>query len=122
MLKKYLVIALAASSFFASHADTVIKAEPAEVDAIKVDGVLNEAIWQKAARYGSFKKFTYKDVPAEEQTVFQVAASPEGVYFAFDIADKHIVATLDKFDSDLTKFNDVIELFISAVDALLFSV
>ncbi|MBO5924488.1 MAG: hypothetical protein J6Q81_08235, partial [Lentisphaeria bacterium] len=118
MLKKSVSFAVAALSALTSYADTVIKAEPVNAGAVKLDGILNEAVWQQAARHSNFKKFTIKDVPADEQTVFQAAASPEGVYFAFDIADKHVVATLDKFDSDITKANDVIELFISADDPL----
>ena len=118
MLKKSLAIAFSALAAVACCADTVIKAEPVKAGEIKLDGVLNEAVWQKAAKNADFKKFTQKDVPANEKTAFQAAASPEGVYFAFDIEDRNIVDTLDKFDGDLTKFNDVIELFISADDPI----
>ena len=109
MLKKSITFAVAALSALTSYADTVIKAEPVKAGAVKLDGVLNEAVWQRAARHSNFKKFTFKDVPAGEQTVFQVAASTEGVYFAFDIADKVFwvsQATRTHLNATVQLFND----------------
>ncbi|MBR7143871.1 MAG: hypothetical protein IKD10_02920 [Lentisphaeria bacterium] len=119
MLKKLFVSAVAAGIvLICNAADVTVKAVPVKSEEIKLDGVLDETVWQTAGRYSKFTRLAHPETPAKEQTVFQVAASPDGVYFAFDISDKNIVDSLDKFDSDLTKFNDVIELFISADDPL----
>ena len=119
MTKKLFIAILLYGVFLCCNAANIsIKAVPVKADAVKLDGILDEAVWKNAARYSKFSKLAHPEIPAAEATVFQVAASPDGVYFAFDISDKNIVATLDQFDSDLTKFNDVIEVFISADDPL----
>ena len=119
MTKKLFTAILLCGVFLCCNAANIsIKAVPVKADAVKLDGILDEAVWKNAARYSKFSKLAHPEIPAAEATVFQVAASPDGVYFAFDICDKNIVATLDQFDSDLTKFNDVIEVFISADDPL----
>ena len=118
MSVKHIILAAAAGLTLTSYAETVIKAVPVKSGEIKLDGVLAENVWQNASRYSNFCKLANQDVQAAEQTVFQVAASPDGVYFAFDIADKAVVAKLTRHDSDITKFDDVIELFISADDPI----
>ena len=85
---------------------------------IKVDGILNENIWQQASLCKNFTILRYKEKPAAEATAFQVAVAPSGIFMAFRIEDKHTVATVKAHDGNMTRPDDVIELFISADNPL----
>lgn len=110
---------LAALSLFACglHAGDgfSVKAVPVEENEIKLDGVLDEAVWQNAPKNGNFTVYRHPEKPAGEQTSFQVAASKSGLYFAFEVTDSDTVSTIREFDGGIDS-EDSIELFITADD------
>ena len=110
---------LTALSLFAwgLHAgdDFSVKAVPAEENGIKLDGILDEAVWKNAPKNGNFTVYRHPEKPAGEQTSFQVAASKSGLYFAFEVTDSDMVSTIREFDGGIDS-EDSIELFITADD------
>ena len=114
MLVKTLAIAAIGCSAALSYAgNPIVNAEAVKDAEIKLDGVLNEAIWQKSTKHSNFTRWKHPENPAVEQTVFQVAASEKGLYWAFDVVDKDIVATVKDYDGAIAR-EDVIEIFITA--------
>ena len=117
-LKKYLTIMAAGGFIAASAADVpVVKAEKVADKAVKVDGVLSEAVWQKAPAYSNFTHLNASQKKAAEQTFFQVAVSSEGFYWAFRCPDKSIKAQTVQRDGAVWH-DDSLEIFMSADDPL----
>ena len=98
---------------------------------VQVDGVLDEAPWQQAARLGGFSQYQPSDGrPAEEQTEVLVWYSPDAIHFGIIAHDKSpstIRATsadrdnLDREDTItiyLDTFNDRRRAFFFAVNPL----
>ena len=108
---------LLAISFCSANAKSITPQSVKDGE-IKVDGTLNETVWQQPASYGKFSILRYKEKPASESTSFQTAVSPSGIYFAFRIQDQHTAATVKTHDGNMTRPDDVIELFISADNPL----
>ena len=90
----------------------LVKTVPVEENEIRLDGVLDEAVWKTAPKNGNFTVFRHPEKPAAEQTSFQVAASRKGIYFAFEVTDRDVVATVTGFDGPVDT-EDSIELFIT---------
>ncbi|MBQ9336509.1 MAG: hypothetical protein IJS14_04340 [Lentisphaeria bacterium] len=109
---------LAAASAGACGAENfTVKALPAEDSEIELDGVPDEPVWRKAEKHGGFTVFRHPEKPAPEPTSFQAAASRSGLYFAFDVTDRDMVATVTEFDGPVAS-EDSIELFITADDPI----
>ena len=117
LLKTFAVTAIGCSALLSYAANPVVKAEAVKDSAIKLDGVLDEAIWQKSAKHSNFTRWKHPESPAVEQTVFQAAASESGLYWAFDVVDKDIVATVKEYDGPIAR-EDAIEIFITADDPI----
>ena len=117
LLKTVIVTAISCSALLSHAANPVIKAEPVKDSEIKFDGVLEEAVWQKAVKNSNFTRWKHPENKAEEPTSFQVAASETGLYWAFDVIDKDIVATVKEYDGAIAR-EDVIEIFITADDPI----
>ncbi len=118
MWKKTLAVtAVSCSALLSYSANPVVKAEAVKDAEIKLDGVLDEAVWQKSAKHANFTRWKSPEKPAIEPTAFQVAASENGLYWAFDVVDKDIVATVKEYDGAIAR-EDAIELFITADDPI----
>ncbi len=98
---------------------------------VDIDGLLDEAPWQQAARLGGFWQYQPSDGrPAEEQTEVRVWYSPEAIYFgiiAHDTSPSTIRASSadrDNLDREdyvtiyLDTFNDRRRAFFFAVNPL----
>jgi len=106
------------SALLAGAADKFkVKALPVQDSEIRLDGILDEAVWKKAAKHGSFTVFRHPETPASEKTSFQAAASRSGLYFAFEVTDRDVVASVTGFDGPVDT-EDSIELFITADDPI----
>lgn len=99
--------------------------------AVEIDGTLDEAPWQQAARLGGFSQYQPSDGrPAEEQTEVLVWYSPEAIHFGVIAHDKSpstiraTVADRDNLDREdnvtiyLDTFNDRRRAFFFAVNPL----
>jgi hypothetical protein len=86
------------------------------VQNIKLDGLINEADWQKAKRRGPLK--TKDDMPSEKPTYVRIAYGPKALYFAFEACEPDmnlLVETARERDSHpLTAADDALLLFIDA--------
>jgi hypothetical protein len=79
---------------------------------MKVDGVLNDAAWQKASPVGSF--YVNQDgSPAPYQTEAKILYDDNFLYIAFRSADENIWSTMKKRDQHLWD-EEVVEVFIQA--------
>ena len=85
---------LATIAVCAANPPTSIRPQSVKDGEIKVDGTLNETVWQQAPSYGKFSILRYAERAASESTLFQTAVSPSGIYWAFRIQDQHTVATV----------------------------
>ena len=117
MIKKLILFSAAAAVPFCSIAAEKVKALPVKDSEIKLDGVLDEAVWKNAPRQSGFTRLCFAETKAAEDTSFQVAASEKGLYWAFDVVDKNIVSTVTNYDGPVAR-EDVIELFITADDPI----
>ena len=117
MIKKLILLSAAAAVPFCSIAAEKVKALPVKDSEIKLDGVLDEAVWKNAPRQSGFTRLKFAETKAAEDTSFQVAASEKGLYWAFDVVDKNIVSTVTNYDGPVAR-EDVIELFITADDPI----
>ena len=111
----FLSILLLLPGFSGAAESFTIKAVPVEDQAITLDGKLNEPVWKTAVQHGNFTIFRKPGKMPTESTSFRVAASRNGIYFAFDVIDKNILATVTAFDGPIYN-EDAIELFITADD------
>ena len=97
---------------------------------VQIDGALDEAPWQQAARLGGFSQYQPADGrPAEEETEVLVWYSPEAIHFGIIAHDKSpstiraTVADRDNLDREdnvtvyLDTFNDRRRAFFFAVNA-----
>ena len=77
MIKKSLLFVAAVFSVLCISAADQAKVQAVAVkdSEIKLDGVLDEAVWKKATQYGNFTKWKYPETQAMEPTAFKVAAS-----------------------------------------------
>ncbi len=117
LLKTLTVAAVTCTALLGYAANPSTQALPVKDSEIKLDGVLNEAVWQQAAKYGNFTRFKFPEIKAAEPTTFQVAASESGLYWAFDVTDKNIVSTVKTFDGGIYR-DDAIEMFITGDDPI----
>ena len=98
---------------------------------VQIDGVLDEAPWQQAARLGGFSQYQPSDGrPAEEQTEVLVWYSPTALHFGIVARDREpaairaTVADRDNLDSEdsvtiyLDTFNDHRRAFFFTVNPL----
>ena len=103
-------------SFFICFAVlTTVTAKELEVkfaDNIKLDGVLDESAWTKAATAEGFT--TFNGAPADEKTQFKVLQDKFGLYFGFTVEDREIKS--EKRINGPVWFDDSIEIFISPVE------
>ena len=117
MLKQFILISAVAALPFCSSAADKVKALPVKDSEIKLDGVLDEAVWKNAPRQGGFTRLRYAEIKSAEETFFQVAASEKGLYWAFDVKDRNNISTITQYDASISR-EDVIELFITADDPI----
>lgn len=117
LLKILAVTAIGCSALVSYAANPVVKAEPVKDSEIKLDGVLNDAVWKKAAKHGNFTRWKYPENKAAEPTTFQVAASTNGLYWAFEVVDKEIISNVKISDGPLSR-EDAIEMFITGDDPI----
>ena len=117
LLKTFAIGAIGCSALLSYAANPVVKAEAVKDAEIKLDGVLDEAVWQKSAKHANFTRWKHPELKAVEPTVFQVAASEKGLYWAFDVVDKDIVATYTKYEDPIAR-EDAVEIFITADDPI----
>ena len=82
------------------------------VGKIKVDGVLSEPVWQKAAPAGPFTLWDGK--PAAWRTTARLLWDPKNLYVAFTCDDTDIESTMRRHDQNLWEQNEVVELFADA--------
>ena len=109
-----LVLSLAASVY--SGRENQVHAAPPRVDApaVTVDGVLDEAVWQQAARLTEFSQYSPVDGrPADNVTEILIFYSPTAIYFGVraHAAPGAVHATLanrDRIDAD-----DAIQIFLN---------
>lgn len=94
-----------------------VKAVEVSARAVKVDGVLSEAVWKDAPVYSNFTILNAQTKKAAEQTFFQVAASPEGFYWAFRCQDKSLKGKETLRDGAIWN-DDSLEIFMTADDPL----
>jgi len=81
------------------------------IDPIKIDGVLNEKTWQKAASTDTWPTVRGQD-PGSFRTKAQVTWDDKTLYLAITVADTDVKASRTVHDSDV--FNeDCVELFIT---------
>ena len=101
-----------------SGRDNQVHVTPPRVDtpaaAVTVDGVLDEAVWQQAARLTGFSQYSPVDGrPAEDDTEVLVFYTPTAIYFGVraHAAPGSVHATLanrDRIDAD-----DAIQIFLN---------
>ena len=102
-----------------------------EADEVRVDGVLNEPVWNRATRLTGFWQYQPVDGrPAEEQTEFLVWYAPDAIWFGVIAHDKvpgairATVADRDNIDNedhvviDIDTFHDRRRAFSFAVNPL----
>lgn len=77
----------------------------------KIDGKLDDAVWQKAASTGKFR--TYNNRRAKKRTEARIAWDKKYLYIAFDMDDDDIFSTYTKRDDPLFK-QEVVEFYIDA--------
>ena len=82
----------------------------------KIDGVLDDPVWEKARGYSDFKSFApdYGGLPKEKTTVYS-AYDADNLYFAFKCCDSQpgkIIGTMGKRDTII--FEDVVGLLIDS--------
>ena len=117
-LRKVIAGGLCLAAALAGAAEnSTVKAPAVKDEEIKLDGVLEEAVWKQAEKHGNFTVFRHPEKPAAEQTSFQAAASKTGLYFAFEVTDGDVVAAIREFDGAIDT-EDAIELFITADDPI----
>ncbi len=94
-------------------------AAPPEYTAMKtgskmiMDGILDEAAWEKAESVGPFE-FPWYESGEKEQTVAKVLWDDERIYFAFTCDDKHISAVHYTHQDPVSR-DDCCEAFICPV-------
>jgi hypothetical protein len=83
--------------------------------AIRIDGRLDEASWQKATPSESFVDIVSGD-PAWYETRVSLLWDDRYLYFGFTVPETNVVATLTERDSKIYRDNDV-EVFIAGENA-----
>jgi hypothetical protein len=80
----------AAASAYSGRANAVHARAPRLEAEVHIDGVLDEAIWARAARLTDFSEFSPKDgLPAEDSTEVLVWYSPTAIYFGIRAYEPH---------------------------------
>jgi len=80
---------------------------------IKIDGILNENVWQKVPVTCSFKTFDNKTAPYKFTTYARLLWDQQYLYICFFCQDNDIWATMKKRDAPLYE-EEVIEVYIDA--------
>ncbi len=93
-----------------------VTAENVDAKAIRLDGKLDEAVWRQAPKNANFTVLGGTNA-AKEDLSFQVAASADGVFFAFDVKDSCLKASMKGRDEALWN-DDCIEIFLVAEEHL----
>ena len=94
---------------------------------VNVDGHLDEAVWQRAARLTGFSQYRPSDGrPAEENTVVLVWYAPDAIYFGIRASESHGVVRATLADRDNIDADDKVQILLDTYHdhrrALLFSV
>jgi hypothetical protein len=76
----------------------VPRVESAEASSIKIDGVLDEPLWQKAARTGTFVEVgtghARKELPVQGEA--RLFYTDQGLYIGFEVKDPNVVGGFPK--------------------------
>lgn len=116
----FLVLAslpLAAQQVYSGRQHALAVSPPRVDTTIRVDGVLDEAVWRRASVLTGFSQYRPVDGrPAEDSTAILVWYSPEAMYFGIRAFEQHgnVRATLadrDKIDND-----DYVQLILDTFD------
>jgi hypothetical protein len=87
---------------------------PREEAAIEVDGVLDEAVWQRAAMLTGFSQFSPSDgVPAADSTEVLVWYSPGAIHFGVRAFEAHGAVRATLADRDRIGSDDHIQILLS---------
>jgi hypothetical protein len=78
---------------------------------IKIDGLINEPAWDRAAKITDFKLFSPVNVEKLPQTTAKLLWDKDYLYVAFECEDDDIWSFSDKNDDPLYS-GDVVELFV----------
>lgn len=118
---------------YSGRAHAVHAAAPRLESEVRIDGVLDEAVWTRAVRLSDFSEFSPKDgLPAEDSTTVLVWYSPTAIYFgvrAYEIhggrsavratlADRDKIATNDQIQILLGTFGDGRQALVFGVNPL----
>ena len=122
-----------APATYSGRAHAVHAAAPRLESEVRIDGVLDEAVWTRAVRLTDFSEFSPKDgLPAEDSTMVLVWYSPTAIYFgvrAYEIhggrsavratlADRDKIATDDQVQILLGTFGDGRQALVFGVNPL----
>jgi len=106
----------AAPTAYSGRANAIHARAPRLEAEVRIDGVLDEAVWARAVRLTDFSEFSPKDgLPAEDSTAVLVWYSPTAIYFGIRAYEPHggratVHATLA--DRDKISADDQIQIFL----------
>ncbi|PYP67552.1 MAG: hypothetical protein DMD26_04290 [Gemmatimonadetes bacterium] len=106
----------AAPTAYSGRANAIHARAPRLEAEVRIDGVLDEAVWARAVRLTDFSEFSPKDgLPAEDSTAVLVWYSPTAIYFGIRAYEPHggraaVHATLA--DRDKIRADDQIQIFL----------
>src|SRR5918995_888788 len=87
---------------------------PREDTAIEVDGVLDEAVWERAAMLTGFSQFSPSDgVPAADSTEVLVWYSPGAIHFGVRAFEAHGAVHATLADRDRIGADDHVQILLS---------
>ena len=86
-------------------------AVPKLPDRVKLDGVLDDAVWSKAAKVGPFVNNDGTAID-DERTFVRIFYTGEALYLGWEMSDRDIEATLVKRDSRFWE-EEVVEFFLT---------
>lgn len=122
--------AVPAQGTFHGRKGELVARVPAHASTVSIDGVLDEPVWQAAARLTGFSSYLpFDQRPAPDSTDVLVWYSPTAIYFGIQAFETHgpVHATLaarDRIDSDdyvqllIDPFNDRRRAFVFGVNPL----
>src|SRR5438105_15580708 len=106
----------AAPTAYSGRANAIHARAPRLEAEVRIDGVLDEAVWARAVRLTDFSEFSPTDgLPAEDSTAVLVWYSPTAIYFGIRAYEPHggratVHATLA--DRDKISADDQIQIFL----------
>src|SRR4029077_5496553 len=107
---------LPAAATYSGRAHALHAAAPRLESDVRIDGVLDEAVWARAVRLTDFSEFSPKDgLPAEDSTTVLVWYSPTAIYFgvrAYEIHGGRSAVRATLADRDKIATDDQVQILL----------